>query len=150
MELFEATPFDITELSGIFDDYRCFYKQPSNIDACRQFISERIQNKDSVIFIVKNENEIVGFTQLYPLFSSVQMKKLWMLNDLFVIKSARRKGVAGMLITQCRKLACDTNAAGLLLETGKDNTEGNKLYPTEDFQLIDSSNFYFWKTVIAG
>ena len=80
----------------------------------------------------------------------VQMKKLWMLNDLFVIKSARRKGVAGMLIAQCRKLACDTNAAGLLLETGKDNTEGNKLYPTEDFQLIDSSNFYFWKTVIAG
>ena len=144
MEIFEATSFDITELSQLFNDYRIFYKQPSDAAACRKFIAERLQNRDSTIFVVRNETEIFGFAQLYPLFSSVQMKRLWLLNDLFVKQSARRKGIARMLIERCRELAVETHAYGLLLETGKNNIEGNKLYPAEDFILLDNSNFYFW------
>ena len=149
MELFEASSFDITELSQLFNDYRVFYNQPSDVDACRKFIAKRIQDHDSIIYVVRNETEIFGFAQLYPLFSSVQMKRLWVLNDLFVKQSARRKGIARMLIERCRELAVETDASGLLLETEKNNMEGNKLYPAENFILLDNSNFYFWNTSLS-
>lgn len=144
MELFEATQFDLSELSLLFDQYRQFYKQESDIPSCRKFLSDRLEKKDAVIYIVKNDDSMIGFIQLYPLFSSVQLKRMWLLNDLFVIESARKTGVARLLMARCRQLAEETNASGILLETGKNNEEGNKLYLSEGYELADT-NFYYWK-----
>ena len=148
MELFEATTFDLPALSDLFNQYRMFYKQPSDIEACCKFLTARLQQKDAVIYIVADENTMTGFVQLYPLFSSIRMQKCWLLNDLFVIPDARKKGIARMLIDRCKLLAKESNASGIMLETGKNNMEGNKLYPSEGFQLMDSTHFYFWETDI--
>ena len=142
----EATINNLEELSILFDLYRQFYRQPSNVSGAREFLNERIKNKDSIIYISINEDgTLSGFVQLYPIFTSVGMKRCWLLNDLFVKEEERKKGIARKLIDRCKKLAEDTNATGLMLETGKNNLEGNVLYPTEGFTLIDESNFYFWK-----
>jgi ribosomal protein S18 acetylase RimI-like enzyme len=144
MEIFEATQFDLKQLSILFDAYRVFYGKESDINAAKIFISERLNKADSVIYIASEEERLVGFVQLYPLFSSVQMKRLWLLNDLFIKEEHRRKGVAVKLMDKAKDLCRQTDSAGLLLETGKDNDAGNALYQKEGFQLA-STNFYYWK-----
>ena len=145
-KIIEANTDYLEDLSLLFDLYRQFYRQPSNISEAKQFLKERIVNKESVIYVSKEEDgSLSGFVQLYPIFTSVGLKRLWLLNDLFVKKEYRKKGIARNLIDRCKKLTKETNASGLLLETSKNNLEGNVLYPTEGFTLVDESNFYFWK-----
>jgi GNAT superfamily N-acetyltransferase len=148
MEIFEATFFDLKQLSALFDEYRVFYGKESDIAAAEKFISERVKHSDSVIYITTEDDELTGFVQLYPLFSSVQMKKLWLLNDLYVTKEHRRKGVAMALIEKSKHLAVQTDAAGLMLETSKNNNEGNRLYLKEGFDLLEN-NFYYWPNTFA-
>lgn len=145
-KIIKATIDNLEELSMLFDLYRQFYRQPSNISEAKGFLNERIVNKESVIYISKEEDgNFSGFVQLYPIFTSVGLKRLWLLNDLYVKKEYRKKGIARNLIDQCKNLTLETKASGLLLETSKNNLEGNVLYHTEGFTLVDESNFYFWK-----
>ncbi|GAA4151901.1 GNAT family N-acetyltransferase [Chryseobacterium ginsenosidimutans] len=135
---------DLSQLAELFDQYRVFYHKDSNIPAAENFLKERIENKDSEIFVAESEGELVGFVQLYPLFSSTRMKRYWLLNDLYVNENYRGKGFSKELIEESKKLAKSTNACGVLLETGKNNDIGNKLYPSCGFELYDSVNFYEW------
>lgn len=146
IEIFEADPFDIDALSKLFDAYRQFYRQKSDIKAAKEFLNERMKQGDSVIYIAFNEYfKAIGFTQLYPLFSSVGMKKTWLLNDLFVDPEYRGQGVSRQLISRAKELARTSQSNGIHLETEKTNSVGLNLYPSEGFELNVTSNFYFWK-----
>ena len=73
---------DLEQVSILFDDYRVFYEKPTDVEASKHFISERIKNHESIIIVAEAENgNLVGFTQLYPIFSSTRLKRLWLLND---------------------------------------------------------------------
>jgi GNAT superfamily N-acetyltransferase len=139
-----ATVNDLPQLSNLFDQYRIFYRKESAIEEAKIFLEERIQHNESIIFVAEQKDQLLGFTQLYPQFSSTTMKRIWLLNDLFVHKDQRGKGISKQLIERAKLLAADTNAAGLLLETEKTNTIGNKLYPSAGFVLNETSNFYWW------
>lgn len=142
----QAQKSDIQYVSELFDLYRQFYFQQSDNKGALKFMSERIEKRDSIIFVADSESGIpVSFVQLYPIYTSVGMKRSWLLNDLFVREEFRQKGVAKELIEHCKMFATETNAAGLLLETSKSNVEGNALYAHTGFQLMDEVNFYFWK-----
>jgi GNAT superfamily N-acetyltransferase len=98
-----------------------------------------------LIFVSFDEaNVMTGFTQLYPLFSSTRMKRLWLLNDLFVDERFRGKGFSIALIEKSKELCYQTGACGLLLETAKSNTIGNNLYPRTSFFLDEDHNYYSW------
>lgn len=140
----KATLQDLPQLTKLFDQYRIFYHKDSDIPAAENFLKERIENKDSEIFVAENESKLVGFVQLYPLFSSTRMKRYWLLNDLFVNENYRGKGFSKQLIDEAKELAKSTNSAGILLETGKSNDIGNQLYPACGFDLYDDVNFYEW------
>ena len=140
----KATLPDIRQLSELFDQYRIFYHKTSDVPAAEQFLTERIENGDSKIFVAENEERLVGFVQLYPLFSSTRMKRYWLLNDLFVNESYRGKGFSKELIERAKEMAKSTDACGILLETGKSNDIGNKLYPSCGFEPYDEVNFYEW------
>jgi ribosomal protein S18 acetylase RimI-like enzyme len=120
--------------------YRIFYRKGSDAEGAKNFLQERIQNNESTIFVAGEKNKLVGFTQCYPLFSSVRMKKILLLNDLFVLEKYRSKGISKQLTT-------NINASCLLLETEKTNDIGNKLYPSCGFILNHGSNFYTWENV---
>ena len=90
------------------------------------------------------EGDLVGFVQLYPLFSSTRMKKLWLLNDLFVVENFRGKGISKQLIEKCKDVCDDTGACGLMLETAKTNKTGNSLYVKTGFILDADHNYYSW------
>lgn len=141
----KATISDLKELSQLFDEYRMFYHKTSDLQGAQQFLSERLEKKDSEIFVAEDNGKLIGFTQLYPLFSSTRMKRYWLLNDLFVNENFHGKGFSKMLIEQAKQLCRETNSCGMYLETGKENFVGNQLYPSCGFRKYDEVNFYEWE-----
>ena len=145
MKIREVRSWDIDQVTVLFDNYRVFYRKESDVESARQFLSERIENGDSRIYVCENEeNKLTGFVQLYPLFSSTRMRKLWLLNDLYVDVSSRGQGISLKLIERAKELVKETKAQGMFLETEITNDIGNSLYPRTGFKLNESSNFYEW------
>ncbi len=144
----KATINDIEQLSILFNEYRIFYKKESDIIGAKRFLLERMINKESEIFIVENNDRTkVGFVQLYPLFSSTRMQRIWLLNDLFVHLNFRRFGLSKLLIDKVKNHCVETNACAIILETEKENTIGNQLYLSSGFQKDTLHNFYEWETL---
>lgn len=146
MKIIRATLNEVEKLSFLFDQYRQFYKQSSDIDTARIFLSERITNNESVIFLAmdKMEKAGIGFVQLYPTFSSVSMKRGWVLNDLFVHEDYRKQRVAEALINKSKELARETNSKGLVLETHSSNAGAQKLYDKTGFKKDNEHYYYYW------
>jgi ribosomal protein S18 acetylase RimI-like enzyme len=138
-----ATVNDLDSITDLFDLYRIFYKQTSNLPSAREFLEARLRNKESVIFIAFDENNPVGFTQLYPLFSSVNIQRTWLLNDLYVKENVRGKGYGEGLLKKAISFAEETGAKGIALETGKDNFNAQRLYEKVGFKR-ETNYFYHY------
>ena len=144
MTVRNAVESDVEKLAVLFDAYRVFYEKESNLSEAKEFLFDRITNKESWIIVAMEEDYMVGFVQLYPLFSSTRMKKLWLLNDLFIVENYRGKGISKQLIEKCKDVCNDTGACGLMLETAKTNKTGNNLYVKTGFVLDADHNYYNW------
>lgn len=146
VELLEPTLADLEQLAELFDAYRRFYNKMPDLEGAKRFLQARIMQEDSVIYMAKDtqHHKPVGFVQLYPLFSSTRMCRLWLLNDLYVMPEYRGRGISIQLIDRAKMLAKSTEAVGLLLETEKSNTIGNHLYPRTGFEVDEDHNYYFW------
>ena len=143
----KANENDIAEVAVLFNSYRVFYKKDPDPAGAKIFISERILKSESVIFVAQDDaGELAGFVQLYPIFSSTRMKRLWLLNDLFVKPAFRSRGISIALIDECKKLCRDSDSSGMILETAKDNTIGNSLYRKTGFVADADHNYYEWET----
>jgi ribosomal protein S18 acetylase RimI-like enzyme len=134
---------DLDTLAALFDAYRGFYEQRSNIAGARAFLSERLALDESVLLLAENKGEATGFVQLYPLFSSVRMGRVWVLNDLYVVPEARRSGVARALLEASTAFAHDRGALGLQLETGSDNDHAQALYRDAGWSQDTNLHFHF-------
>jgi len=126
---------NLHDLVGLFDKYRIFYKKDSDLNGAKQFLSARIKNQESVIYIYYDKNIAVGFTQLYPTYSSARMVKNWILNDLFVLVEYRNTGVATQLINKVIEFAKSNDANFVQLETQVDNLVAQELYQHLGFEL---------------
>lgn len=124
----QAVLSDIDALVPLFDGYRQFYSRPSEISAVQEFLLARFNHGESVLFIAHEGNTPVGFTQLYPSFSSVSLARVFVLNDLFVHEQARRKGVASKLITAATEFAKSLGAVRVSLSTATTNQTAQALY----------------------
>ncbi len=147
MQIRKAQSSDLEPLCQLFDDYRQFYQQTSDLKEARNFLNQRIQEQESVIFVAENNDELIGFTQLYPSFSSVSMQRLWILNDLFVAANARKQGVANALMTAAKNFAEETESKGIILETDLDNVQAQALYDKLGYQKQTSTYHYFLPVV---
>ena len=123
-----ATLADLEALTPLFDAYRVFYGQSSDFARARDFLRDRLGAGESVVLLASLDGKAAGFTQLYPLFSSVRTARLWLLNDLYVDDAARRRGVAQALLRTASEFARGAGAAGLMLETARDNAPARALY----------------------
>ena len=128
MNIRQATIADLDALVPLFDGYRQFYKQPSNPEAARAFLADRFHHQQSVIFLAEAEGKALGFTQLYPTFSSISMARSIILNDLFVAPEARGLGVGKALLQTARDHAASNGIARLSLSTSHDNKAAQALY----------------------
>lgn len=117
----------------MFDKYRTFYKQSSDIKLAESFITERLNNNESVIYVAFIDDKPVGFTQLYPKYSSMKAVKNWILNDLYVDEPYRMKGIATLLIQTTMDFADASNAKSVQLETQINNFNAQRLYESIGF-----------------
>jgi len=129
---------DLDDLVPLFDGYRQFYGRRSDLTAARAFLGHRIERDESVVYLAyTGPREAAGFTQLYPSFSSVSLKALWILNDLYVRSDVRRGGVGRALLERARRHALETGAKGLTLSTGVTNKAAQTLYESCGWQRDD-------------
>lgn len=142
MNIQRATTKQLEEVAILFNEYRMFYNQPSNLAGARTYLKDRLSGNDSVIFLCFEGEEAIGFTQLYPTFSSIGMKRAWILNDLFVAKDARRKGVGDALLQAARAHALETGASSLSLSTAPDNLEAQRLYERNGYRQDETFLHY--------
>ena len=141
-----TTTAHLNDVANLFNDYRIFYEQPSDINGAKSFIKDRLNNKDSIIFVASTEkhgDKSVGFTQLYPTFSSVSMKRQYVLNDLFVTPDCRRDGVGKALIQHAQD---EQDCKGLALATAYDNVVAQSLY--EQLGFIKDETFYHYSWTV--
>ncbi len=145
-QIIQATLFELSEIVPLFDAYRQFYGQKTDVELAKLFLQQRLENNESVMFLAKDASMSLGFTQLYPSFSSVSAQRLWILNDLFVIPEARGKGIGELLLKHAQAFAKNQNTKGLSLSTHHTNP-AQKLYEKLGWEQDQEFLNYFWKVV---
>ena len=139
---------DIKQIAQLFDAYRQFYGQLSNLPLATQFITERINKHQSVILVAENEKQqLIGFCQIYPSFCSVIATKIGVLYDLFVDSSARKTGAGRALMLAAHEYAAKNGMARLDLTTAKDNLNAQVLY--ESLGWVRDEIFYTYNIDIS-
>ena len=146
MEIRQATTEDLAGVAQLFNKYRMFYEQNADLEGATHYIKERLEKNESVIFTVINGGEYVGFTQLYPTFSSISMKRAWILNDLYVDEVARKQGVGEMLLGMAKEHAEKTGAKSIALSTAPDNIAAQRLYEKNGYKRDEA--FYQYELTI--
>ena len=131
-------------LAPLFDAYRVFYERPSDLEGASHYLSERLGNLESVIFLAlgKDGQQGVGFTQLYPSFTSLRLRRLWILYDLYVLPVARRQGIGRALVEHAQEFARATGAARIELSTAIDNRPAQALYESLGYHKDDAFFYY--------
>jgi ribosomal protein S18 acetylase RimI-like enzyme len=125
----QAESADVARVAPLFDGYRQFYGQPSEPRTAEAFLTERVTDGQSIVFLAEEENgSVLGFAQLYPGFSSVRAEPTFVLNDLFVEEQARGRGVARQLVEAVEAHARSCGVSNLSLSTARDNHPAQQLY----------------------
>jgi ribosomal protein S18 acetylase RimI-like enzyme len=127
---------DVDRLVPLFGAYREFYHERRAPTVEREYLTERIDRDEAVVFLAEMGRTVVGFTLLYPSFSSVSLRPIWVLNDLYVLPERRRQGIAAWLLRRAHRFAVQTGADYLTLETAKDNP-AQLLYEAEGWTRDD-------------
>ena len=150
MKIVEVDKIHLEAVAQLFDLYRQFYGQESDLAQAMSFIEERLNHSDSVIFLaLDHHGQPLGFVQLYPSYSSVAMKRMWYLNDLYVTESARHNGVGKALLQQVKVYARETNALTVKLATSVDNESAKSLYLSEGYSKVTVFEHFTQKVVQA-
>jgi len=150
MEIKRINSPEINLVIDLFDKYRIFYKQQSDIILANDFIRMRLDNNESVIFValISDNDKLlpIGFTQLYPKFSSVRAVKNWILNDLYVEEEFRKKGIGEKLIKTAIDFSKENKAQFLELSTAIDNYTAQRLYEQIGFiKQMPDNEFYSYR-----
>ncbi|MCR8630496.1 GNAT family N-acetyltransferase [Paenibacillus radicis (ex Xue et al. 2023)] len=141
----QATIHDLEDAVPLFDQYRIFYGQESDETSARAFLFERLVARESVIFIAKDRTheKAVGFMQLYPSFSSISLKRSWILNDLYVVEAYRGNGIAQQLLEEARNYAGACAVKGIELATAQDNVRAQRLYERNGYKKDEQFYHYY-------
>ncbi len=143
MQILKAKAHHIPMVAPLFNNYRTFYKQESNIAAAENFLKERMEKNESILFIAVENKRGIGFVQLYRSFSSVALKPIFILNDLYVSDQHRGKGVGEALLNRSKQYCKEKKYQGLALETAIDNP-AQRLYEKLDWKKDTDCFHYFW------
>ncbi|MGQ0667446.1 MAG: GNAT family N-acetyltransferase [Nitrospiraceae bacterium] len=125
-----ATLQDLDQLVPLFDRYRQFYGQQSDVIVARNFLAERLARGESMVLVAEDSTNgvAIGFVQLFPTFSSVLAAPIYLLSDLFVTPAARRRRVGTLLLKAAAETARAAGAVRLELATAITNLSAQGLY----------------------
>lgn len=141
INIIQANHTHLDLLVPLFDAYRVFYEQASDLKKAKEFLEERFLNKDSIIFLACNPEASAGygFTQLYPSLTSVGAAKIIILNDLYVSPEFRRLSIARQLMSKAKDYAVEHGYSRINLQTAISNKTGQALYQSEGYQELENT-----------
>jgi len=137
MRIVKATLEHLDLLTPLFVKYREFYGELAFPDSSRIFLEKRLRRDESVIYLALHDDDdskLLGFCQLYPSFSSLSLKRVWILNDIYVAEDARRQLVADHLIQKAKKMARESQAVRMRVSTSSNNEVAQKVYESIGFK----------------
>ncbi|HEY8615817.1 GNAT family N-acetyltransferase [Phenylobacterium sp.] len=138
VEIRHASIADLDAVTPLFDGYRQFYGQPSDLAVARDFLQDRFRHMDSAILLAVADGQPAGFTQLYPSFTSVGCARIFVLNDLFVAPAHRGKDVGGRLLDAAAEFGRRMGAVRLTLSTAVDNHTAQSVYAHKGWARSDA------------
>ena len=141
MEILQATMNELEELTALFDEYRQFYGIESDVSSAKAFLQLRMALKESIIFVVVENGNIIGFAQLYPTFSSIALQRAYILNDIYVKEEARGQGVGKALMEKVFQYCEQQYARYVTLQTATDNVHARKLYENLNMKQDQYCNY---------
>lgn len=138
MDIIRVTKSHIDEVGRLFDLYRQFYECDADLALAKQYITDRISNDESVIFAATEDGEkLLGFTQLYPSFCSVEVMKIFILYDLYVDANGRDKGIGALLMNKASEFSKSQGAGRVDLLTAHSNKPGQHLYEKLGYEKVN-------------
>lgn len=149
MQIVRAGVEHTDEVALLFDLYRQFYSCRADPELARRFIGERLANSESVVFLGLAGEQPRGFVQLYPSFCSVDAIRILILYDLYVVASARRRGLGEALMRRATEYARETDVSRLDLLTARDNVPGQSLYEKLGYRRTNQ-DFYAYSLDIQS
>ena len=145
----QAVFSDLETLANLFNDYRVFQGKASDLPAAVAFLKARFNHGESVVFLASEGTAPLGFAQLYPIYSSTVLARVFILNDLFVHESTRRKGVGSLLLSAVESYAWHHGAARVTLNVAIENTSGQALYEAQGWSK-DAQFFMYHRFRASG
>jgi GNAT superfamily N-acetyltransferase len=124
----QAVLADLDAVAGLFNQYRQFQGKASELSACRAFLHDRFNHAESIVFFATVDAQPVGFAQLYPSFSSTALARVFILNDLYVSESGRRRGVGSAMLKAVEAYAWSLGACRVSLNVAQVNVSAQELY----------------------
>ncbi len=134
IEIRPAEPADIAQIAVLFDAYRQFYEQASDLNLATSFIAARLHHQDAHILLAEQDGKLIGFCQLYPSFCSILAAPIFVLYDLFVTPTARKTGAGRALLQAAEQLALRLGKARLDLSNAKNNLAAQSLYESQGWR----------------
>jgi len=146
MQVMRVSSPDVSRAAPLFAAYREFYGQPYDLEAATDFLTQRLERGESIVLIALDGENPVGFTQIYPSFSSTRLAPIWILNDLFVGESARGGGAVDALLDTAANLGSDAGAISIELATAHTNLRAQSVYARHGYQ-IDEHYLHYEKSL---
>lgn len=141
----QANIQDLPYIVPIFDSYREYFKQQRNPAEVEAFLFDKFEHMESVIFIAEQDSEVIGFAQLYPIFSSLTLQRVWLLNDFFISEGFRHSGFGKQLFAKVKEFSLLTKAKGIELSVEHINEKAWGFWESQGFKLDEEFRYYFFK-----
>jgi ribosomal protein S18 acetylase RimI-like enzyme len=148
----QATLNDLSKLAPVFNDYRVHFNKSGDVVATNSFLQQLLIKSQAIVFIAIDEEttEIMGFTLLYPMFSSLKLQSTWTLNDMYVVEKYRKYGVASQLLVHVKAFGIETKVAWIMLKTGIENIKAQALYEKFGFHKDQEHLYYYLPINVEG
>lgn len=148
MRIIPASLKHLDHLLPMFIRYRELYGAMPQLEASKDFLLERLNNKEAIILLAFENDTALGFCLVYPSFSSVSLRPIWIINDMYVAEEARRKHIANQLLQTVAKQARDNNVVRLRVSIHASNHIAQRLYESADF--LEDQHFRSYILPIQG
>lgn len=141
----QATIHDLPKIVPIFHSYREYFKQQRDPIKVESFLFEKFEHLESVILIAEQQSEVIGFAQLYPIFSSLTLQRVWLLNDFYIAEEFRNCGVGKQLFAKVKEFAMLTKSKGIELSVEHTNKKAWEFWERQGFNIDEEFRYYFYK-----
>ena len=133
IKIFKAEQWNLDILLPLFEEYRLSHGMAENPERTLTFLTNRIRFSESIFFLALDEDKkAVGFIQLYPRLSSLQLQRYWQLTDIFVRNISHKNDVYTALISKAKEFVSYTQSTRLTVEQ---DIQRHHLLVDEGFKL---------------